>query len=387
MCKLVRKITILLVVASLTFALLIVTGCENKDKKVTNALSTGDVTSSDSESSDSNASSDTSGADSSDNTSSPDGGLLTMEDVYGEEMMKNLNKTFTISGKNVDKSEYNFYYINAFTELSTYASYGYYPATSEGLIDLSANCDLLYPETGTWSDYLNDYVEREIQKSYMIEGLAKAENITLSEDTIESLAGNADAIKQTAATAGLDADAYIGQYFGQEMTLDLYQSIMYRYYLAGYYIEQYVSAYEFSESDISLPTVRHILIAADSDADEATLTEAREKAEALLEEIDNYDNMVVVGDRELRDGNAAESAEYTVSRGRMVPEFEEWCFDEGRVEGDKGIVQTTYGFHVMYFVGNTEASDEEKKTIAQRALGQILTDKADSGEYDLVPVA
>ena len=116
MCKLVRKITILLVVASLTFALLIVTGCENKDKKVTNALSTGDVTSSDSESSDSNASSDTSGADSSDNTSSPDGGLLTMEDVYGEEMMKNLNKTFTISGKNVDKSEYNFYYINAFTE-------------------------------------------------------------------------------------------------------------------------------------------------------------------------------------------------------------------------------------------------------------------------------
>ena len=41
----------------------------------------------------------------------------------------------------------------------------------------------------------------------------------------------------------------------------------------------------------------------------------------------------------------------------------------------------------MYFVGNTEASDEEKKTIAQRALGQILTDKADSGEYDLVPVA
>ena len=41
-----------------------------------------------------------------------------------------------------------------------------------------------------------------------------------------------------------------------------------------------------------------------------------------------------------------------VYQGQMVAEFEAWCFDETRAHGDTGIVKTTYGYHVMYFVGN-----------------------------------
>ena len=41
-----------------------------------------------------------------------------------------------------------------------------------------------------------------------------------------------------------------------------------------------------------------------------------------------------------------------VYEGQMVAEFEQWCFDETRVQGDTGIVKTTYGYHVMYFVGS-----------------------------------
>ena len=42
-----------------------------------------------------------------------------------------------------------------------------------------------------------------------------------------------------------------------------------------------------------------------------------------------------------------------VTQGQMVPEFDAWCFDESRQTGDYGIVKTTYGYHVMYFVGST----------------------------------
>jgi len=35
----------------------------------------------------------------------------------------------------------------------------------------------------------------------------------------------------------------------------------------------------------------------------------------------------------------------------MVKEFEDWCFDPARMTGDTGIVQTDFGFHVMYYVG------------------------------------
>ncbi len=35
----------------------------------------------------------------------------------------------------------------------------------------------------------------------------------------------------------------------------------------------------------------------------------------------------------------------------MVDAFENWCFDANRNPGDTGIVETTYGYHVMYFQG------------------------------------
>ena len=36
--------------------------------------------------------------------------------------------------------------------------------------------------------------------------------------------------------------------------------------------------------------------------------------------------------------------------GQMVPEFEAWCFDANHKTGDYGLVQTEYGWHIMYFV-------------------------------------
>ena len=38
-------------------------------------------------------------------------------------------------------------------------------------------------------------------------------------------------------------------------------------------------------------------------------------------------------------------------KGKMVAEFENWAFDETRAEGDVGIVKTSYGYHIMYYVG------------------------------------
>ena len=40
--------------------------------------------------------------------------------------------------------------------------------------------------------------------------------------------------------------------------------------------------------------------------------------------------------------------------GQMVEPFENWCFDESRKTGDNGLVQTSYGYHIMYFVDSEE---------------------------------
>lgn len=41
-----------------------------------------------------------------------------------------------------------------------------------------------------------------------------------------------------------------------------------------------------------------------------------------------------------------------VTPGQMVDSFDKWIFDDARKEGDVEIVESEYGFHVMYFVGN-----------------------------------
>lgn len=52
------------------------------------------------------------------------------------------------------------------------------------------------------------------------------------------------------------------------------------------------------------------------------------------------------------DSNASDGGLYTqIYKGEMEDAFEEWCFDDSRKVGDTGIVETSYGYHVMYFQG------------------------------------
>lgn len=60
------------------------------------------------------------------------------------------------------------------------------------------------------------------------------------------------------------------------------------------------------------------------------------------------------------DGNAADGGIYSdVAEDYMVAEFEAWCLAEGRKPGDVGIVETTYGYHVMYAVDKKVATSWE----------------------------
>ena len=51
----------------------------------------------------------------------------------------------------------------------------------------------------------------------------------------------------------------------------------------------------------------------------------------------------------------------------MVEAFEDWCFDEARTVGETGIVETDYGYHLMYFEGDGDVAWKAKTTEAKRA--------------------
>ena len=109
--------------------------------------------------------------------------------------------------------------------------------------------------------------------------------------------------------------------------------------------------------------VAHILISAttagydDDDTAQSKKASAKAKAEAdkLLAEYKNgeqtLDSFKKLGEEHTEDGNVVYE---NVNKGDMVTAFNDWIFDEARKEGDTDIVETEYGWHIMYFIGNGE---------------------------------
>ena len=84
--------------------------------------------------------------------------------------------------------------------------------------------------------------------------------------------------------------------------------------------------------------------------------DAHAKAEELLAQWQSgeatEDSFAALALKESTDGSKYDGGLYTeVYQGRMVTEFNDWCFDTARQSGDTGVVDTQYGSHVMYFSG------------------------------------
>ena len=103
--------------------------------------------------------------------------------------------------------------------------------------------------------------------------------------------------------------------------------------------------------------VRHILVSEKNlelpEGEKATDEQILAKAQEILDSWDGTEEgFATLAKENSQDGNAAQGGLYEhVAKGTMVPEFEDWCYEEGRKTGDTGIVKTQFGQHIMYFVG------------------------------------
>jgi hypothetical protein len=118
--------------------------------------------------------------------------------------------------------------------------------------------------------------------------------------------------------------------------------------------------------------VAHILVAFDSNkpTDEEKAA-AKAEAEQILADFlageQTKDAFEKLGKEKTDDSNVIYEGVY---EGQMVAEFEDWCFDEARKTGDTGIVETTYGYHVMYFIGEGKLAWEN--TAHDGVLGELF---------------
>ena len=139
--------------------------------------------------------------------------------------------------------------------------------------------------------------------------------------------------------------------------------------------------------DMSKPVdVRHILIQFDTTTDGSSNTVALTSAEkeAYYQQAQAIYNQFLENPTEenfatLANNNSDDTGSNTngglyedVHVGDMVTAFNDWCFDPNRKPGDSGIIETNYGYHVMYYVGN-DNEETWKSTVRSTLASDALS--------------
>ncbi|MDL2288505.1 peptidylprolyl isomerase [Oscillospiraceae bacterium OttesenSCG-928-F05] len=130
----------------------------------------------------------------------------------------------------------------------------------------------------------------------------------------------------------------------------------------GYYVVFFKDRYREEYNTVS---ARHILIEAEiSEGAESATDEQKEAARAEAERIlaewkggtATEETFATLAETYSTDGgsNTNGGLYENIAQGRMVEAFDAWIFDEDRQAGDTDIVETDFGYHIMYFSGEGE---------------------------------
>lgn len=238
-------------------------------------------------------------------------------------------------------------------------------------------------ETLTWEQYFMN-LALETSRNYLtVYMMAMEEGYKPSQDLEKSLQELPQTMVELAEEEGFaNADELIADRFGAGCTVVDYENYCRIYYISAEYInitptaqqlEDYYTAnealfqqYGIGKDSGNMVNVRHILVCPEGgtmDEETSAVTYSDEewaaclaKAEGILVDWENgeatEESFAALANEKSEDGgsntNGGLYAGITAETGFVEP-FLNWCMDETRNVGDTGIVQTEYGYHIMYF--------------------------------------
>jgi len=202
----------------------------------------------------------------------------------------------------------------------------------------------------------------------------KAEALAASANVDEFNAGIRDFLLNDRGNAEADVDAMVEQCYSEHVTASAlsdaaewaFSAKVGETYVSGgagasQYTVYYLAKTAYRD-DTPGRNIRHILFTNTTYADDAKANEVYAEWEAAgfteekFLELNNQYNE----DSSITNGGLYEN----VLPGQMVTEFNDWMFDASRKTGDHGIVETTYGWHIMYYVGESERAAWQAEAIS-----------------------
>lgn len=267
-----------------------------------------------------------------------------------------------------------YYWMEVQNFLNTYGNYAAYFG-----MDYTRPLDTQisnYDETLTWQQFFLDTALTNWHQVQSMKLMAEEAGLQPSAEDQAYLEGLDAYLEETAAGFGLTVDELMTANFGPGADKEGYRYFQ-ELYLKGlpYYkaesaklvpteavLEAYFAEHEedYAASGVTRDSkfvdVRHILAKVADTATEEDWKACEEKAQAILDEWLAGDKTEesfadLAAEKTEDPGSQATGGLYEqVYEGQMVPEFNDWCFDESRQYGDYGLVKTDYGYHVMFFV-------------------------------------
>lgn len=137
--------------------------------------------------------------------------------------------------------------------------------------------------------------------------------------------------------------------------------------VTGYYVVLFLGR---DNNEMKLHDARHILAKFEggktdsttnkttySDAEKAAAKKAAEEILAKWNALEKKDEdaFAELANKHSDDGDGTTGGLYEdIYPGQMVENFENWVYDVERKEGDVEMIETEYGYHIMYYVGQSE---------------------------------
>ncbi len=156
----------------------------------------------------------------------------------------------------------------------------------------------------------------------------------------------------------------------------------------------YVALMVNPKHDVNTVTVRHILfLTQDSQTGEALsddeIQKAKDKASETLAKWkagDATEDSFATFATDLTEdtGSSSNGGLYeNVVPGQMTSAFDKWIFDDSRKAGDTDIVESEYGYHIIYFVSKngTYADSAIRSSLASEDLEKFSDEILDSDKY------
>ena len=278
-----------------------------------------------------------------------------------------------------------YYWMEVQNFLNTYGNYAaYFGMDYTQPLDTQRS---VYDENLTWQQFFLQTALQNWNQVQAMSLMAKEAGLTTDAEDQAYLDGLDDYLEQTAAGFGMSVEELMAANFGPGADKEGYRYFQ-DLYLNGlpYYetesaklvptheiLDAYFAEHEedYAQSGITRESkfvdVRHILVQVKggTTAEDGSTTYSEEDwktcedaAQAILDEWLAGDKTeesfaALAGEKTEDPGSQATGGLYEqVYEGQMVPEFNDWCFDESRQYGDYGLVRTSYGYHVMFFVGS-----------------------------------